>query len=110
MTCNRDHNDPLCGTPDRNGWTCCGNPPSCPPTAEPVLNTYLPFGWHLTHLILDTRIWQAIATDDEHVATATGASIELAIASTADNILAESFVGRIFDGISRQREAVQPAI
>lgn len=72
------------------------------PTAETVLNTYLPFGWHLTHLILDSRCWQAIATDDEHVATASDTSIEWAIARTAENILAERFVGRIFDGISKQ--------
>lgn len=76
------------------------DPPS--PTAETVLNTYLPFGWHLTHLILDSGCWQAIATDDEHVATATGDSIEWAIANTADKVLAEQFTGRIFDGISKQ--------
>lgn len=86
------------------------SPPS--PTAETVLNSYLPFGWHLTHLIRETNAdataftWQAIATDDEHVAVGTGISIEFAIALTSDNILAERFVGRIFDGISRQ---AQPA-
>lgn len=80
--------------------TLSDDPPS--PTAETVLNTYLPFGWHLTHLILDSGCWQAITTDDEHVATATGESIELAIARTAENILAERFIGRIFDGVSRQ--------
>lgn len=78
------------------------------PTAETVLNSYLPFGWHLTHLIREANAdgsafcWIAIATDDEHVATATGISIEFAIAATCENILAERFVGRIFDGVSRQ--------
>lgn len=82
------------------------DPPS--PTAETVLNTYLPFGWHLTHLIREANAdasafcWIAIATDDEHVATASDTSIEWAIARTAENILAERFVGRIFDGISKQ--------
>lgn len=76
-------------------------------TAETVLNSYLPFGWHLTHLIREDHtsgdfLWQAIATDDEHVATATAESIEWAIATCAENILAETFVGRIFDGIHKQ--------
>lgn len=90
--------------------TMYDDPPT--PTAETVLNTYLPFGWHLTHLIREANAdasafcWIAIATDDEHVATASGKSIEWAIASTADNVLAEQFVGRIFDGISSQ---AQPA-
>lgn len=81
------------------------SPPS--PTAETVLNSYLPFGWKLTHLIRETNadatalVWIAIATDDEHVATASGESIEWAIAHTAENILAERFVGRIFDGVSK---------
>ncbi len=31
--CSRTINDPVCGTPDRYGWTCCGQP-SAPPDTD----------------------------------------------------------------------------
>lgn len=44
-----------------------------------VLNGYLPPGWTVTHLILLDPEWQINAKDDEHVATATGDTIEGAL-------------------------------
>lgn len=31
--CSRTIDDPICGTPDRYGWTCCGQP-SAPPDTD----------------------------------------------------------------------------
>lgn len=74
------------------------------------LNSFLPTGWRLTCLTCLDPEWQAIATDDEHVALATGESIEMALENTAAKIQSYEFVGRLFSLGRMYREPTKPKL
>lgn len=60
------------------------------------LNNRLEQGWFITCLTYLDPEWQAIARDDEHVVTATGADIESAIDAANHKILTCRYIGRLF--------------
>lgn len=73
-------------------------------TLSAQLQSSLPEGWKLTHLILLDPEWQCNITDDEYVAIGTGESLESAITSAAQKALDGQTVGRLLS-LGRLRTA-----
>jgi len=60
------------------------------------LENLIPACWSLTCLTFLDPEWQAIIKDDEHVAVATGESIEEALCNVATKAINHEYVGRLF--------------
>ena len=73
------------------------------------LENLLPFSWSLTCLTFLDPEWQVIIKDDEHVALATGETIEDALTNAASKALNHIYVGRLFSLGRAYHEPTEPA-
>lgn len=60
------------------------------------IQSRLPDDWKLTNLSFLNPDWQAIISDEEHVTSATGETIEEALLCAGEKALRGRFIGRLF--------------